>query len=85
MCGFYDDCFRLAPSDEIKNYADLIDYHRELEPLVEHDVVEAIDELKKIKGVLVNYPTKFLIEETFSQSSLPTVSKEFLAPWNMFI
>ena len=80
----FDDAFRPAPSNKIKNYKQLIDYHRDWIPGVEHDIVEAIEVLGNIKGVLVDFPTTFLEEENFSQKNLPTLTKEFAAPYNTF-
>ena len=82
---YFDDVFRLAPHDDIKTWKNLVNYRKELIPLIDHDVYQAREVLDKIKGVLVNYPTQFLEDENFSQKNLPITTKEYLAPWNMFI
>ena len=83
--SIFDDVFRLPPCDQVTSYSDLNKYQDEQEPLAKTELLEAIEELEGIQGVLIDFPTKFLENEAFSKNDLPLQSKEFNLPWNIFL
>ncbi|XP_078060541.1 phospholipase D1-like isoform X2 [Mustelus asterias] len=76
----YEKVFRCLPSDHVKNNVDLADFTAKLGLNVE-DPVKAVEELKKIRGFLVQFPFCFLCEENL----LPALStKERMVPMEVW-
>ncbi|XP_006861903.1 PREDICTED: phospholipase D1 isoform X2 [Chrysochloris asiatica] len=76
----YDKVFRCLPNDEVHNLMQLRDFI--CKPiLVKEDPTRAEEELKKIRGFLVQFPFYFLSEE----SLLPSVgTKESMVPMEVW-
>ncbi|XP_075403142.1 phospholipase D1 [Tenrec ecaudatus] len=76
----YDKVFRCLPSDEVHNLIQLRDFIGK-PILVKEDPVRAEEELKKIRGFLVQFPFYFLSEENL----LPSVgTKESMVPMEVW-
>uniref|UniRef100_A0A8D1M5E6 Phospholipase n=1 Tax=Sus scrofa TaxID=9823 RepID=A0A8D1M5E6_PIG len=72
----YDKVFRCLPNDEVHNLIQLRDFISK-PILAKEDPIRAEEELKKIRGFLVQFPFYFLSEENL----LPSVgSKEAMVP-----
>ncbi|XP_053428701.1 phospholipase D1 isoform X1 [Nycticebus coucang] len=72
----YDKVFRCLPNDEVHTLIQLREF-RNKPRLAEEDPIRAEEELKKIRGFLVQFPFYFLSEE----SLLPSVgTKEAIVP-----
>ncbi|XP_044944561.1 phospholipase D1 isoform X1 [Mustela putorius furo] len=72
----YDKVFRCLPNDEVHNLIQLRDFINK-PVLAREDPIRAEEELKKIRGFLVQFPFYFLSEE----SLLPSVgTKEAIVP-----
>ncbi|KAM9089331.1 phospholipase D1 isoform 1-T2 [Megaptera novaeangliae] len=72
----YDKVFRCLPSDEVHNLIQLRDFISK-PILAKEDPIRAEEELKKIRGFLVQFPFYFLSEENL----LPSVgTKEAMVP-----
>ncbi|XP_051874747.1 phospholipase D1-like isoform X2 [Pristis pectinata] len=72
----YEKVFRCLPSDHVKNNGDLVAFNAKLGLNIE-DPAKAVEELKKIRGFLVQFPFYFLSEENL----LPALStKERMVP-----
>ncbi|EHB12476.1 Phospholipase D1 [Heterocephalus glaber] len=72
----YDKVFRCLPNDEVHNLMQLRDFINK-PILAKEDPIRAEEELKKIRGFLVQFPFYFLSEE----SLLPSVgTKEAIVP-----
>ncbi|XP_058412332.1 phospholipase D1 isoform X1 [Diceros bicornis minor] len=72
----YDKVFRCLPNDEVHNLIQLRDFISK-PILAKEDPIRAEEELKKIRGFLVQFPLYFLSEE----SLLPSVgTKEAIVP-----
>ena len=66
----FEKVFKFAPNDKIKDYEKLKKYGKErVAKLAEMKPEESRKELEKVNGVLVNWPTKFLINEWFHPGS----------------
>ncbi|XP_036098594.1 phospholipase D1 isoform X3 [Molossus molossus] len=76
----YDKVFRCLPSDEVQNLIQLREFITK--PIMaKEDRVRAEEELKKIRGFLVQFPFNFLSEE----SLLPSVgTKEAMVPMEVW-
>ncbi|KAM7133398.1 phospholipase D1 isoform 2-T2 [Molossus nigricans] len=76
----YDKVFRCLPSDEVQNLIQLREFISK--PIMaKEDRVRAEEELKKIRGFLVQFPFNFLSEE----SLLPSVgTKEAMVPMEVW-
>ncbi|XP_069753685.1 phospholipase D1-like isoform X2 [Narcine bancroftii] len=76
----YEKVFRCLPSDHVKNNVDLAAFIAKLGLYVE-DPTKALEELKKIRGFLVQFPFYFLSEENL----LPALStKERMVPMEVW-
>ncbi|XP_037381005.1 phospholipase D1 isoform X2 [Talpa occidentalis] len=76
----YDKVFRCLPSDEVHNLIQLRDFINK-PILAKEDPVRAEEELKKIRGFLVQFPFYFLATE----SLLPSVgTKEAIVPMEVW-
>ncbi|XP_007517979.1 phospholipase D1 isoform X2 [Erinaceus europaeus] len=76
----YDKVFRCLPSDEVHNLMQLRDFISK-PILAKEDPVRAEEELRKIRGFLVQFPFYFLAEE----SLLPSVgTKEAMVPMEVW-
>ncbi|KAF3827307.1 hypothetical protein GH733_002793 [Mirounga leonina] len=72
----YDKVFRCLPNDEVHNLIQLRDFITK-PILAREDPIRAEEELKKIRGFLVQFPFYFLSEENL----LPSVgTKEAIVP-----
>uniref|UniRef100_H0VUA8 Phospholipase n=1 Tax=Cavia porcellus TaxID=10141 RepID=H0VUA8_CAVPO len=76
----YDKVFRCLPNDEVHNLMQLRDFINK-PILAKEDPIRAEEELKKIRGFLVQFPFYFLSEE----SLLPSVgTKEAIVPMEVW-
>uniref|UniRef100_A0A5F4VRB5 Phospholipase n=1 Tax=Callithrix jacchus TaxID=9483 RepID=A0A5F4VRB5_CALJA len=76
----YDKVFRCLPNDEVHNLIQLRDFINK-PVLAKEDPIRAEEELKKIRGFLVQFPFYFLSEE----SLLPSVgTKEAIVPMEVW-
>ncbi|XP_023411269.2 phospholipase D1 isoform X1 [Loxodonta africana] len=76
----YDKVFRCLPNDEVHNLIQLRDFITK-PILAKEDPIRAEEELKKIRGFLVQFPFYFLSEE----SLLPSVgTKEAMVPMEVW-
>ncbi|XP_005383059.1 PREDICTED: phospholipase D1 isoform X2 [Chinchilla lanigera] len=76
----YDKVFRCLPNDEVHNLMQLRDFINK-PILAKEDPIRAEEELKKIRGFLVQFPLYFLSEE----SLLPSVgTKEAIVPMEVW-
>uniref|UniRef100_A0A2K6AW68 Phospholipase n=1 Tax=Macaca nemestrina TaxID=9545 RepID=A0A2K6AW68_MACNE len=76
----YDKVFRCLPNDEVHNLIQLRDFINK-PILAKEDPIRAEEELKKIRGFLVQFPFYFLSEE----SLLPSVgTKEAIVPMEVW-
>ncbi|XP_025916490.1 phospholipase D1 isoform X2 [Apteryx rowi] len=76
----FDKVFRCLPSDQVNNLAQLRDFINKPK-LANDDPVKAAEELKKIRGFLVQFPFHFLEEEYL----LPSVgTKESMVPMEVW-
>ncbi|XP_058517087.1 phospholipase D1 isoform X1 [Ochotona princeps] len=76
----YDKVFRCLPNDEVHNLIQLRDFITK-PILAKEDPIRAEEELKKIRGFLVQFPFYFLSEE----SLLPSVgTKEAIVPMEVW-
>ncbi|XP_078420516.1 phospholipase D1-like isoform X2 [Cetorhinus maximus] len=76
----YEKVFRCLPSDHVRNYVELADFIAK-EGLYVEDPAKALEELKKIRGFLVQFPFCFLSEENL----LPALStKERMVPMEVW-
>uniref|UniRef100_A0A8V0YPG5 Phospholipase n=1 Tax=Gallus gallus TaxID=9031 RepID=A0A8V0YPG5_CHICK len=76
----FDKVFRCLPSDQVNNLAQLRDFINK-PILANDDPVKAAEELKKIRGFLVQFPFRFLEEEYL----LPSVgTKESMVPMEVW-
>ncbi|XP_062438235.1 phospholipase D1 isoform X2 [Rhea pennata] len=76
----FDKVFRCLPSDQVNNLAQLRDFINKPK-LANDDPVKAAEELKKIRGFLVQFPFRFLEEEYL----LPSVgTKESMVPMEVW-
>uniref|UniRef100_A0A8C5IVV1 Phospholipase n=1 Tax=Junco hyemalis TaxID=40217 RepID=A0A8C5IVV1_JUNHY len=76
----FDKVFRCLPSDQVNNLAQLRDFISKPK-LATDDPVKAAEELKKIRGFLVQFPFRFLEEEYL----LPSVgTKESMVPMEVW-
>ncbi|XP_070322519.1 phospholipase D1 isoform X2 [Odocoileus virginianus] len=76
----YDKVFRCLPSDEVHNLIQLRDFISK-PILAKEDPIRAEEELKKIRGFLVQFPFYFLSEENL----LPSVgTKEAMVPMEVW-
>ncbi|XP_027630224.1 phospholipase D1 isoform X2 [Tupaia chinensis] len=76
----YDKVFRCLPNDEVHNLIQLRDFINK-PILAREDPIRAEEELKKIRGFLVQFPFYFLSEE----SLLPSVgTKEAIVPMEVW-
>ncbi|KAL2804686.1 phospholipase D1 isoform b [Daubentonia madagascariensis] len=76
----YDKVFRCLPNDEVHNLIQLRDFINK-PILAKEDPIKAEEELKKIRGFLVQFPFYFLSEE----SLLPSVgTKEAIVPMEVW-
>uniref|UniRef100_A0A8D2BBL1 Phospholipase n=1 Tax=Sciurus vulgaris TaxID=55149 RepID=A0A8D2BBL1_SCIVU len=76
----YDKVFRCLPSDEVHNLIQLRDFINK-PILAKEDPIRAEEELRKIRGFLVQFPFYFLSEE----SLLPSVgTKEAIVPMEVW-
>uniref|UniRef100_A0A8C5KRK9 Phospholipase n=1 Tax=Jaculus jaculus TaxID=51337 RepID=A0A8C5KRK9_JACJA len=76
----YDKVFRCLPSDEVHNLTQLRDFINK-PILAKEDPIRAEEELRKIRGFLVQFPFYFLSEE----SLLPSVgTKEAIVPMEVW-
>lgn len=76
----YDKVFRCLPNDEVHNLIQLRDFITK-PILAKEDPVRAEEELKKIRGFLVQFPLYFLSEENL----LPSVgTKEAMVPMEVW-
>ncbi|MBN3273712.1 PLD1 Phospholipase, partial [Polyodon spathula] len=72
----YEKVFRCLPSDAVRNTVELSEFIAKL-GLDTEDPAKALEELKKIRGFLVQFPLYFLCEENL----LPSVgTKEHMVP-----
>lgn len=72
--------FRCLPSDQVNNLAQLRDFINKPK-LANDDPAKAAEELKKIRGFLVQFPFRFLEEEYL----LPSVgTKESMVPMEVW-
>lgn len=72
--------FACIPCDQCQNFEELVRHQQQI-PLVEYNHAAALDMLKKLRGRLVAFPTKFLIQSNLTPS---IASKEGLAPAYLF-
>uniref|UniRef100_A0A8C0IEM6 Phospholipase n=1 Tax=Bubo bubo TaxID=30461 RepID=A0A8C0IEM6_BUBBB len=76
----FDKVFRCLPSDQVNNLTQLRDFINKPK-LANDDPVKAAEELKKIRGFLVQFPFRFLEEEYL----LPSVgTKESMVPMEVW-
>uniref|UniRef100_A0A663MKF8 phospholipase D n=1 Tax=Athene cunicularia TaxID=194338 RepID=A0A663MKF8_ATHCN len=76
----FDKVFRCLPSDQVNNLTQLRDFINKPK-LASDDPVKAAEELKKIRGFLVQFPFRFLEEEYL----LPSVgTKESMVPMEVW-
>ncbi|XP_038673019.1 phospholipase D1-like isoform X1 [Scyliorhinus canicula] len=76
----YEKVFRCLPSDHVRNNVELADFTAKA-GLAEEDPAKAVEELKKIRGFLVQFPFCFLSEENL----LPALStKERMVPMELW-
>ncbi|KAF4796142.1 Phospholipase D1 [Turdus rufiventris] len=76
----FDKVFRCLPSDQVNNLAQLRDFINKPK-LANDDPTKAAEELKKIRGFLVQFPFRFLEEEYL----LPSVgTKESMVPMEVW-
>uniref|UniRef100_A0A8B9ZPL0 phospholipase D n=1 Tax=Anas zonorhyncha TaxID=75864 RepID=A0A8B9ZPL0_9AVES len=76
----FDKVFRCLPSDQVNNLAQLRDFINKPK-LATDDPAKAAEELKKIRGFLVQFPFRFLKEEYL----LPSVgTKESMVPMEVW-
>uniref|UniRef100_UPI00398E7DEE phospholipase D1-like isoform X2 n=1 Tax=Pristiophorus japonicus TaxID=55135 RepID=UPI00398E7DEE len=76
----YEKVFRCLPSDHVRNNSELSDFIAKLGLNIE-DPAKAVEELKKIRGFLVQFPFSFLSEENL----LPALStKERMVPMEVW-
>uniref|UniRef100_A0A8B9D413 Phospholipase n=1 Tax=Anser cygnoides TaxID=8845 RepID=A0A8B9D413_ANSCY len=76
----FDKVFRCLPSDQVNNLAQLRDFINKPK-LANDDPAKAAEELKKIRGFLVQFPFRFLEEEYL----LPSVgTKESMVPMEVW-
>uniref|UniRef100_A0A8C3EH54 Phospholipase n=1 Tax=Corvus moneduloides TaxID=1196302 RepID=A0A8C3EH54_CORMO len=76
----FDKVFRCLPSDEVNNLTQLRDFINKPK-LANDDPAKAAEELKKIRGFLVQFPFRFLEEEYL----LPSVgTKESMVPMEVW-
>uniref|UniRef100_A0A7N6ANZ8 Phospholipase n=1 Tax=Anabas testudineus TaxID=64144 RepID=A0A7N6ANZ8_ANATE len=72
----YDKVFKCLPYNTVHNMRELKDYSTK-ERLCDTDPEQAKEELKAVRGLLVHFPLKFLIEENLLP---PRATKEGMAP-----
>ncbi|XP_078266685.1 phospholipase D1-like isoform X2 [Rhinoraja longicauda] len=76
----YEKVFRCLPSDDVRNYVDLNVFNAKL-GLKTEDPAKAVEELKKIRGFLVQFPFYFLSKENL----LPALNtKEGMVPMEVW-
>lgn len=77
---YFEQVFRCLPSDQVNNLTQLRDFINKPK-LANDDPVKAAEELKKIRGFLVQFPFRFLEEEYL----LPSVgTKESMVPMEVW-
>lgn len=76
--NIFEEVFKQAPNDMIENFAQLAEYAENRERLIDTDPEAAMEKLDEIKGVLMDYPLKFLHEEWFHPSTFEGLNAEKL-------
>jgi len=76
----YGKVFACVPCDHVQTFDELVRYQQQI-PLCGYNIGAATEMLKKLRGRIVSFPTKFLIQSSLSPS---IASKEGLAPAYLF-
>uniref|UniRef100_A0A1I7ZS77 Phospholipase n=1 Tax=Steinernema glaseri TaxID=37863 RepID=A0A1I7ZS77_9BILA len=76
----YEEIFRVAPTDLVQSFAELKQWNSEL-AMAEYSASKAEERLRELRGSLVEFPIKFLLNENLSPS---IASKEGLVPTSVF-
>lgn len=76
----YDEVFKCIPTDEVTTFASLRKYAED-PPMSKTDTADAIKEIARIEGFLVDLPMQFLNKETLTP---PGASKEGIIPTSVW-